>query len=149
MIIKYKNIFDELDFNGYLCITTNSCLNNKGELIMGAGAALEAKLKYPNLPSSLGNVIVHLGDYGIRTIPNIAPNLDFIAFQTKRHWRDDSDITLISNSAIMLSALAQKQKDKIFRLNFPGIGNGGLSIESVKPIIKLMPDNVEVFLWKK
>lgn len=39
MILKKGNIFDDFENLNYVGITTNSMLNKRGELVMGAGVA--------------------------------------------------------------------------------------------------------------
>ena len=136
------NVFnhDGLDF---VCVTTNSILNKKGELVMGAGIALEAKNRYPKLPSVFGDKVDRLdavgGDYYILQHKNI------IAFQTKRHYRENSPVDLVRKSINRLKFLATFFDDKVFGLPFPAINNGGLKKEDVLPMLLVLPDNVLVF----
>lgn len=136
------NVFDHnrLDF---ICVTTNSSLNKKGELVMGAGIALEAKNRYPELPSVFGGKVGKLGvvggDYYILQHKNI------LAFQTKRHYREKSPVELVVKSINRLKFLATVFDDKVFGLPFPAINNGGLKKEDVLPMLFVLPDNVLVF----
>ena len=124
--------YEGLDF---ICVTTNSILNSKGELVMGAGIALEAKKRYPELPTVFGCKVDKLGvrgqDYYILQHKNI------IVFQTKRHYRDNSPIDLVSKSVNRLKFLATVFEDSIFGLPFPAINNGGLNREDVLPMASL------------
>lgn len=136
------NVFDHNDLD-FICVTTNSILNKKGELVMGAGIALEAKNLYPELPSVFGIKVSKLGvvggDYYILQHENI------LAFQTKRHYREKSPIDLVRKSINRLKFLATVFDDKVFGLPFPAINNGGLKKEDVLPILFVLPDNVLVF----
>lgn len=136
------NIFDHKGLD-YTCVTTNSILNSKGELVMGAGIALTAKTYYPELPRVFGEKVSKLGavggDYHIIQHKNI------IAFQTKRHYRDKSPINLVSKSINRLKFLATVFDDFTFGLPFPAINNGGLKREMTLPLLFVLPDNVLVF----
>ena len=136
------NVFEFEDVD-YACITTNSILNKKGELVMGAGVALEAKQRFPELPKIYGNKIQRLGlvsgEYYLLQHNNL------IAFQTKVHYKDKSPLGLVKKSVTRLKFLATLFDDCIFGLPFPAINNGGLTKEMVLPIIESLPDNVLVF----
>jgi hypothetical protein len=45
-----------------ICITTNGCIDKKGNNIMGAGIAKEAKERFPDLPHNIGWVIDTFGN---------------------------------------------------------------------------------------
>jgi len=49
----------------------------------------------------------------------------------------------------MLKAYAFKTPTKIIHLPFPGIGFGGLSVEAVEPLLRVLPDNVCVWRRRK
>ena len=140
------NVFEHPDLD-YVCITTNSILNTKGELVMSAGVALEAKKRFPELPKVYGNKIDKLGLFGKDYFLLQYNNL--IAFQTKRHYRDKSPLDLVARSTQRLKFLATLFDDCIFGLPFPAINNGGLTKEDVLPIISCLPDNVLVFELEK
>ena len=75
----------------------------------------------------------------------ILQHKNIIAFQTKRHYRDNSPIDLVSKSMNRLKFLATVFEDSIFGLPFPAINNGGLNREDVLPMLFSLPDNVLVF----
>ena len=124
-------------------ITTNSILNWKGELVMGAGVALEAKKRFPDLPRIFGQFIsknkLEGGFYGI------IESGRYFAFQTKRNWRDKSDITDVRNSVWKLKAIAERYPAYTYALPFPAINNGGLKREDILPLLEVLPDNVHVY----
>ncbi len=133
------------------CITTNSYIRNDGELVMGAGIALQAKKIFDGLPLALGRKIEnkcgHLGTYG--TLPSNRKEIDkLVAFQVKTHFKNQADLGLIEKSANQLSTIATKYPNKRLDLNFPGIGNGGRDVEKVMPIVKKLPDNVHIWRFK-
>jgi len=47
----------------------------------------------------------------------------------------------------MLKAFALKNPTRTIHLPFPGIGFGGLPVEQVEPLLRVLPDNVCV--WRK
>lgn len=120
-------------------VTTNSYITKNKELVMGRGAALQAKNKYPELPKVAATTIQHLGYYGLRIFPQWKIGL----FQVKYNWSNPAQLRLIRNSANDLFDFAQWFYG-IIVLNFPGIGNGQLNRADVLPLIEILPDNVIV-----
>lgn len=143
MILKKGNIFDDFDTLDYVGITTNSILNKQGELVMGAGIAKTAKEYNKHLPLLFGSQIkakeVEGGFYGVLLQGK------YFAFQTKRHWKDKSDIQDVIRSINILNRGAEKHPMKIFGLPFPAINNGGLKAKDVLPYLEALPDNVVVY----
>ena len=121
---------------------------------MGAGAALEAKQRFPELPRALGKLIPEMidkhGFYGIAVPPGIEYAGTLVgSFQSKYDWRQPSDLDLIRKSVDYLRYLSEKHENKLFALNFPGIGKGGLSEEEVLPILETLPHRVWVYRRKE
>ena len=143
MLLKRGNIFDDYDVLDFVGITTNSILNKKGELVMGAGIAKTAKEFCPELPSLFGSQIkekgVEGGFYGLLLVGK------YLAFQTKRDWRDKSDIQDVIRSINMLKRGAEKYPNSNFGIPFPAINNGGLKVDDILPHINYLPDNVTVY----
>ncbi len=122
-----------------IVITTNSQVKASGELVMGAGIALEAARKAPRLPAECGKAVHEHGRvYGF--LPIRHPRTPGVAgigiFQTKEDWKDNANLVLIANSAKMLSEYARYNADIPIRLNYPGIGFGRLTKEQVGPILE-------------
>jgi hypothetical protein len=121
--------------------TTNVVLNRNNELIMGVGSALEMKKRYPESPRLFGSVISNVGtQYGLIILEQI----NIGAFQTKYHYRNNSDIELIELATNKLIQWCGEHPNKTVSMPFPGIGYGGLSVDTVLPIISTLPDNVTV-----
>jgi hypothetical protein len=137
------------DEAGLFLITTNSCINQRGELVMGRGIARQAKEIWPKLPKALGRTILevcgHLGEYGL-LISDRWPLLKLGAFQVKRHWREKARLSVLQRSAEMLGVWAEAHPKVEVHLNFPGIGHGGLLPQEVLPFIEVLPDNVHVWV---
>lgn len=152
MKIKQGNLWESPD--KVILFTGNSYINNRGELVMGRGAALEAKIRYKYLPLALGQAILnscgHLGRYGlIFPYLSIAPTSDKTigAFQTKYHFKDRADLDLISLSCLCLSGLLFRYDYNLnVSMNFPGIGYGQRTMKEIMPIIARLPDNVTLYI---
>ncbi|GAA6622782.1 hypothetical protein [Scytonema sp. NUACC26] len=124
--------------------TTNAVLNNREELVMGAGSALEMKQRYPDAPQLFGQVIRGLKvPYGVI----ILEQLGIGAFQTKDHYKHGSDLTIIERSTEYLANWCVVNPNKFVALPAPGIGYGGLTYKQIRPIIKYLPDTVTVFVF--
>lgn len=144
------SVWNEADL---FLITANSTIVD-GKLVMGAGIALQARERFPGIDARLGLEILswpgHLGVYGL-LISFDWSHLDTRArlglFQTKTNWRDPSPLSLVRRSVEELAIQAARWDEKRFHLNFPGIGCGGLDPAQVTPLIKTLPDNVNV--WRK
>lgn len=143
MLLKKGNIFDDFDTLDYVGITTNSMLNKNGELIMGAGIAKIAKQNNKMLPQLFGSQIQAKecvgGFYGLLIQGK------YLAFQTKRNWKDCSDIQDVIRSINMLKKVAVKYSNKSFGIPFPAINNGGLCWKDVIIYLYDLPDNVTVY----
>ena len=130
---------------GIIIVTTNSFLTSDEKLVMGRGAARQLKLKVPGIDRIFGKTIYetcgHLGRYGLIF------NGKYGAAQVKCRFNEKACLELIKCSMTMLSVMAINNRTNIFNINYPGIGNGGLKEDHVKPILAILPDNVHV--WKK
>ncbi len=163
MQIAYSNLWESKA--DIYAITTNSFIKNNGELVMGRGAALEAKNQYSRLAYEAGERILqmcgHLGEYNWFDISRVLPSgcmYDirdgkalrlvhiFGMFQVKYHFKDKADLDLIYRSTLILKNQAQRMPYAKIAMNFPGIGNGGLSIDQVLPIVQILPDNVTLHI---
>jgi len=122
------------------CVTTNGVIKKNGELVMGAGIALQAKEKYPQLPGLLGSYVRSGGN-----MVYYLEELNIASFPTKNNWKDKSDIQLIVKSCTQLSAMLENI-NRYAVLSRPGCGKGGLDWErEVKPsILKVLSDRVWV-----
>lgn len=114
----------------YRVVTTNGVVKENGELVMGAGVALEAKKRFPGLPAKLGKWVL---EYGNR--PFICKQEGIITFPTKHNWRDLSHPLLITESTERLVEIADKYLILHVVLPRPGCGNGGLTWDFVRPIL--------------
>lgn len=143
---------NELCKAGLILVPGNATLDSKGRLVMGAGAALEAKQRFPDCPMRLGaGLVARKGvtrdPYGVHW--QICPNINGAfynigVFQSKSHWKSASNLGLIEYSTRVLKREWCPQFKRI-AMCFPGIGLGGLKRDDVLPIIGVLPDNVFVY----
>ena len=140
-IFKTGNMFNA---PGLKIVTTNSFITKKERLVMGRGAALELRQLVPDIDLIFGRMIQescgHLGLYGLLM------NGQYGAAQVKYNFGDKANISLIAFSMAFLADEA-KTNHYIYNLNYPGIGNGGLDKNIVRPILDILPDNV--YVWEK
>lgn len=146
-VYHYGDLWDYERGADLILITTNSFIKRNRELAMGRGIALQAKERYPELPKLFGRRIKHLSVYGLVIVPHKGKL--FGAFQTKIHFKDKSEMSLIE---LATDKLREFLKDNCLTtlLNFPGVGNGGLAHKEkeIKSILDTLPSCVHVFKVK-
>lgn len=115
-----------------ICVTTNCILDSNTLLVMGAGIAKQAALRYPKLKRLFAeNLIVN----GHHVCMCKMPDGKYIAgFPTKYNWRDKSDLNLILQSVKEITeAIGNSTTVAMTR---PGCGLGRLNWElDVRPVI--------------
>jgi len=131
------NIWDYLP-KGWVVITTNGFVKHNGQCVMGRGTALQAAIRFPSLPKMLGDRIKEGGN-------NVYMFTQYriVSFPVKHHWVYKADLKLISKSCEQLrTKVGMMTPIPSVYLPRPGCGNGQLSWEDVKPIVKniLWPD---------
>jgi hypothetical protein len=112
---------------------------------MGAGAAADAKRHFPSIERLAGNAILAKSikrDYYLYGFLQVSPLLGI--FQTKDHWRNKSDLNIIRMSTVLLNEWCEQNPAMQARMNFPGIGLGGLTESEVLKIIADLPETVTV-----
>jgi hypothetical protein len=112
-------------------VTTNSSLTQDGRLVMGKGAAKQAAMRHPMLPSVAGTFIRHLSKYGILVFPQYRIGL----FQVKYDFKEPAKFELIDHSMYVLSKFMEAYKGNVV-LNFPGIGAGNLERKDVLRLLE-------------
>ncbi len=137
-------------------VTTNGVINARGRLVMGAGAAKQALDRHFALDDKAGTMILanHKGLFGSAYLYGFLPvvynkkNQTGVGiFQTKWHWEDAADTMLIRLSSEALAQFAALHPNWTIRMNYPGIGLGGLPKSVVEEHIRKLPDNVTV-CWR-
>lgn len=143
--------------------TGNTTITLANKLVMGRGAAKEVRDAYPGVDTELANLMRKGFPYGLPTLlwynlhnlqghchdpveSNEPHNQQWLGwFMVKDHWQLPAIPNLIGLSARQLDTIARKRPQCTFHLNYPGIGNGRLSEETVQPLIHILPDNVKVY----
>lgn len=143
MLEKIGNLFAEARQSDWICITTDSSIRQDGHAVMGRGIALEAKIKFPQLPIELGKLIKREGNQVY-----LFPSMGIITFPTKEDFYMKSSINLIENSC---KALVNLVEGFPLRGNIliprPGCGYGKLKWQQVRPILEkhLKTDQYVIF----
>lgn len=122
-----------------LVITTNGFVKANGAGVMGRGCALEAKTRFPGIDLQLGSMIRAHGNHVGVLVDGIT--CDIVSFPVKWHWRDEARLYLIARSAEELVELANERKYGRVVLPRPGCGNGRLSWDFVKPVVRRILDS--------
>jgi hypothetical protein len=127
---------------GWIVVTTNSVIKSNGEAVMGAGIALEAAQRFPNLPRELANRLRTIGNY-----VHYFMDYKIVTFPTKRHWKDKSELDLIIAGAAQLKkdllTFRYQQRPIQYFLPRLGCGNGGLAWPDVAKAITPYLDEPE------
>lgn len=129
-----------------ILVTTNSYVRDNGTLVMGRGAAAELRRHMPDAEQVFGTKVWSFSpqrrhvqlQYGVIT------SGPWGIFQVKYHWSKPAIPELISHSVFCLQLIAPNYQS--ISLNYPGIGNGGLTRGEVWPLIKGLPNNVTVWV---
>jgi len=118
-----------------ILITTNGIVKQDGTLVMGAGMAKQAADRFTFLPKLFGFGVKRSGN--IPLFVNLKEyNFLIGSFPTKNHFKDDSDINLIKQSAAnILSQVNTRGINKILTTR-PGCGLGRLNWTDVKTVLK-------------
>jgi hypothetical protein len=141
--------------------TTNGTINmTRRTLVMGKGAALAMRAQVGGcdgvaaldiLKKQQDGIATFLGTYGNLAIYEYHicrmgnwNNVILGGFQVKYYYGNKADLILIKESVVRLREIALRYNEWTLRVNFPGIGLGGLKQEEVKPLLLDLPDNVEV-----
>ena len=133
-------------------VTTNGVItrsNGVARLVMGLGAALEAKKRYVGIDILAAEWITEYitprpdGTYHYH--PLFIQPYKIGLFQVKYHYRERADLSLIERSSKYLAWFADLVPTVQFALNYPGIGAGDRTKAEIEPIIAILPNNVTVF----
>jgi hypothetical protein len=149
MEIVAQNLFQTKDLPVMIVVTTNSFIKHNGALVMGRGAAKEARDMVKGIDLECGRAITKRKEhdtfamyqdmYGFVEIrPWTRPGKGgFGIFQVKHNFKDKAQIDLINYSCQTLAQWIRANEFKCpVRMNFPGIGNGQLSRDKVEPILQ-------------
>jgi hypothetical protein len=145
------DIFNEAIPRDAICVTTNGVLDRHGCLVMGAGIALEAKMKFPSLPEIWGKEVKKRGMgpvFAVSELENV--NYSIISFPTKYDWRTPSSIDLIMGSCRILKRVSDERGWDRILVPRPGCQNGKLEWSFVRSkISKILDDDRFVIVFKE
>jgi hypothetical protein len=148
--LEHGNMWDVFHDTDIFMITTNPIRRKDGAVVMGRGIAKEAKDRYPELPHDFGQALQELhpevDQFCVGPI-NVYEGTPIWFFMVKDHWRNKASLQIIQQSVFYLKHGFVNLDQKRIDLNFPGIGNGGLTREEVLPLLQELPDNVHI--WEK
>jgi len=149
MIYEYGDMFSVWDITDLFMITTNATIKSNGALVMGRGIARRIRDMFPGVDQAIGSHIETGSMYGILVSPHW-PDSKLGLFQVKYNWYENADPELIRYSMEQLEAWVSDHPE-ISRvdLNYPGIGNGGLPISEVEPIISNMNDKIHIWRFRR
>jgi len=137
LITTLNNIWD-LQGNYWIVIPTNIGWKSNGENVMGAGLALQAAIKYPELPYIYGqcckrrdtsNLMIYPPE-GLIMFPVKPLNYQFPHLS----WQGDASIDMIIESCIQLNR-TKLSDNRSIALPLVGCGNGRLKKEDVMPVL--------------
>lgn len=141
-IVKPDNVKKDI-----FIFTGNSYVRKDGALVQGRGIAKFVRDTYKGIDLVFGEMIAakcgHLGEYGLLWT-EYAGFVIGVA-QVKYNYSDHADIDLIKRTVEKLDRLARHRLKNVFHINYPGIGNGQLSVSDVEPLLNVLPDNVLVY----
>lgn len=128
-----------------VCIPICRTYKKNGDLVMGKGLAKEAAKLSPVLPRMWG-----INYTNLRRSFLLKYYDTFIGFPTKRHWRDQSDLDLITASAMELLLSWEYNTTTQILIPQVGCGEGGLAWGEVRPILRriLAPDHFVAVIYQ-
>lgn len=143
MKIQKGNIIDFIGNSDIVCVTTNGIVKSDSTLVMGAGCAKVFKDLFPLLPKILGEQVKAKGNRPL--VGGKVKGTYIISFPTKHHYKENSDLELIKNSAYMLVRIADYYKANSVYIPSPGTGLGNLSKDLVyKELENILDDRFTI-----
>jgi len=136
---------DMFDAPGVHIVTANSCISSDGTLVMGLGAALAFKKKYPEASKLFGCMVKeycgHLGRYGLLLYGNKG------ILQTRQDMQGKMDTELIKYGLNILRAVAAGNPGTTYHLIHPGLSLNKMSLPEIDAVLDELPENV--WIWQK
>jgi hypothetical protein len=129
--------------------TGNPIVKSNSAIVMGRGAAKQVRDTFPGIDQAFGAQIIKQPDAHIMWVARAGMTQGKSTylgwFKVKDHWQDDANISIIINSISLLARIADKHPEYNYHMNYPGIGNGKLQIDTVAPVLETLPDNVLIY----
>ena len=114
---------------------------------MGRGCALQAALRWPQVPELLGNYIRTQGNVPgyLLHISGDLPDDRLMILPVKHNWWERASLDLIRVALNFLMDEARQWPDWTFHVPRLGCGNGRLDwATEVRPLMEILPNNVVV-----
>ena len=111
---------------------------------MGRGLALDAKLRFPDLPFELG---ARIKEYGI--VVFTFWDYHIITFPVKHNWWEKADLALVEKSAKDLKEILRYNLSQIqtpIYVPWVACGNGKEKKENVRPILEKYLNEEDKFI---
>lgn len=156
MLIKNVDILSDyiIGTADAICFTSNNVVKNNGALVMGAGNAKAFRDKFKGIDKYFGP-LVKQANYVYHAYPYTFDNLQhcgIFSFPTKYHYKSNSNLTLIIESARALMDYLNKTNTyyQTVYLPSPGCGLGGLDWDTqVRPAIENILDDRVIICFKE
>lgn len=147
MILKKGNLYTAENYATYhhIGFTANSVVMDDGCLVMGGGNAKVVRDTFGGIDTRLAEQVKTFTATGEDFLLIFDNETKIFALQTKRHWRDPSPLDLVECSLVMLENEASLNKDQLFAVPMPAVGLGGVSRETILPMVEYLPDNIHIW----
>jgi len=124
--------------------TGNPIVKANGAIVMGRGAARQVRDLFPGIDKVFGSQITIHPHVSIIWLKG-AEHQYIGWFKVKEHWKLPADLSAIAASANALAITATAYANRVFHMNYPGVGNGKLTEADVSPYLEVLPDNVLIY----
>ncbi len=127
---------DFFDFDADVMVNTVNCVG-----VMGAGAALAFKTRFPDMYSSYVDAckdgVVRPGHAHVWVREDmLSKRLTIVNLPTKIDWRKPSEYEYVEKGLAWMSEFLETREGQIVTMPALGCGNGGLDWELVRPMIE-------------
>lgn len=122
----------------WIVVPTNGSVRRDGYAVMGRGVAAQAAQRFPTLQATLGGLLMSRGNHVIAL-----PAWRFFTYPVKARWMERATVRLIDGSARELQERVETDSTIPLPVYLPwvGCGNGGLSWDSIRPILLPLLDD--------
>ena len=143
MLEQTGNIWNELGIADAICFTTNGVVKSNGRLVMGAGIALQARDRFPDLDLKLGKLVIQYGNRPMRVIK--VGKTSIVSFPTKDNFKFPSKLELIIKSAQFLFQMTDKFEWQKVVMPPPGCGLGKLNWQEVRKELSFLDNRFIIY----
>lgn len=135
---------------GMIVVSSHASIQSDGRLYMAYGEAQEAARRIPGIEYQCGNEVLARavdGIYGFLPVRPSRPEekiIGFGLFQTQIGFEELPDPDLIKYSMECLRKYVSEHHNLKIRMDFPGLGTGGLAVEEISPLLVPLPSTITV-----